>query len=205
MTFPIPSSLQEYYGNQAVRNAVDALVDVLDGADMPEVGWDEARNYNQALLMAAQVRADLADLLFRVWDATFGQADPARLGEEYFNWEEASPAAIWRERYVERYYYRDDRPADEDGRSDGLFVWLVPPTKRTIALGVDRFAEGDDLAELPANATDGLEGWHIAMNDGCSYLSNQSVEIAQFLANPSQTLEQFHRDAVEMVNFLAQN
>ena len=99
------------------------LVDVLDGVNMPDTGWEEARNYNQALLMAAQVRADLADLLFRVWDASFGQANPSCLGEEYFNSEAASPAAIWRERYVERYYYRDGRPAEEDRRSDGLFVW----------------------------------------------------------------------------------
>ena len=205
MTFPTPNSLQEYYGKQSVRNAVDALVDALDGADIPEVGWDEAWNYNQALLMAAQVRADLADLLFRVWDATFEQTNPAGLGEEYFNSDDASPAAIWRERYVERYYYRDDRPAEEDGRSDGLFVWLVPPTKKTISLGVERYVEGDDVAELPANAVDGLEGWHIAVNDGDSYVSNQPVEIAQFLAHPSQTLEQFRRDAVEIVNFLMQN
>ena len=58
MTFPIPQSLKEYYGDRAVRSAVDALAEKLKGIDMPEVGWEEGRNYNQALLMAAQVRAD---------------------------------------------------------------------------------------------------------------------------------------------------
>ena len=154
--------------------------------------------------MAAQVRADFADLFFRVWDTTFGHANPAGLGEEYFDCENASPDAFWKNEYLERYYYRDDRPADKDGRSDGLFVWLVPPTRRTIALGVERFAAGDDLAELPANAADGLEGWHVAMNDGYSYLSNQSVDMVQFLDDPCPTLDQFRRDAVEIVNFLCE-
>ena len=205
MTFPIPSSLQEYFGNQAVRNAVDALAEVLDGTNMPVTSWDEARNYNQALLMAAQVRADLADLLFRVWDATFGQANPAQLGEEYFDCESGSPAAIWNDGYVERYYYRDERPAEEDGRSDGLFVWRVPPTYIKIALGVDRFAEGDVALELPANAADGLEGWHVATIDDHTYLSYQSVDMAEFLGNPCLVLDRFRRAAVEMTNFLAQN
>ena len=53
MTFPIPASLTNHFGNPAVRRAVDALVDALDGNNMPESSWDEARSYNQALLMAA--------------------------------------------------------------------------------------------------------------------------------------------------------
>ena len=110
MTFPIPNSLQEYFGNLAVRNAVDSLAAALDGENAPQMGWDEARNYNQALLMAAQVRADLVDLLFRVWDATFGQANTLRLGVEYFDGQEDGfPAAVWRERHVERYYYPDEQ------------------------------------------------------------------------------------------------
>ncbi len=207
MTFQIPESLKEYYGNQAIRNAVDALVDALDGADMPAASWEEARNYGQALLMAAQVRADLADLLFRVWDATFGQTNPARLGEEYFDSEYASPAVIWGERYVERYYYRDGLPAEEDGPSDGLFAWLVPPTRRMIALGVERYSDGDKVLELPADAVDGLEGWHVAadMDGGYNYLTNEAVDIGEFLDDPCPALERFRRDAVEIVDFLTQD
>ena len=202
MTFPIPESLQKYYGNQAIRNAVDAL----DGTGMPDSFWEEARNYNQAVLMAAQVRADPVDLLFRVREATFGQANPARLGEEYFDYEKASPAAIWKERYVERFYYRDDRPMEEGGRSDGLFVWLVPPTMRTIALGVMRYSEDDSLVKLHANVAESLGGWHVAMevNNGYNYF-NRSVHIAQFLDDPCPALEGFRHDACEMVNFLLQN
>ena len=207
MTFPIPESLKHYFGDPAVRRAVNALADVLDGANMPDTSWDEARNYNQAILMAAQVRADFVDLLFRVWDATFGPANPAQLGEEYFaDQHDGYPAAIWNNLYVERYFYRDGRPADEDGRSDGLFVWLVPRTERMMALGVERFTEGDDIAEIRADAADGLEGWHVAndVDDDYTYFSNDPIDITEFLDNPCPIVDQFRRDAVEMVNFLAQ-
>jgi len=208
MTFPIPNSLQEYFGNLAVRNAVDSLAAALDGENAPQMGWDEARNYNQALLMAAQVRADLVDLLFRVWDATFGQANTLRLGVEYFDGQEDGfPAAVWRERHVERYYYPDEQTAENDGRSDGLFVWLVPPTKRMSAVGGERYSEGDEMAEMPANAADGLQGWHVAtsVDDDYTYFSNQPVDITEFLDNPCPVVERFRRDAIEMVEFLAQN
>ena len=206
MTFPIPESLQKYYGNQAIRNAVDELV-ALNGTGMLDSFWEEARNYNQAVLMAAQVRADLVDPLFRVWEATFGQANPARLGEDCINYENASPATIWNERYVERFYYRDDRPKDEGGRCDDLFVWLVPPTMRTIALGVMRYSEDDSLVKLHANAAESLGGWHVAMevNNDYNYFANRSVHMAQFLDDPCPALEGFRHDACEMVNFLLQN
>ena len=138
------------------------------GLICPKRAGKEARNYNQALLMAAQVRADLVDILFRVWDATFGQANPAGLGEEYFNCEDASPLPSG-----ESGMRNATTTATTDlrrGRTVGwLFVWLVPPTKRTIALGVERYSEGDDVAELPANAADGLEGWHVVANANDNY------------------------------------
>ena len=208
MTFPIPESLNHYFGDQAVRHAVDALADALDGNNMPKSVWEEARKYNQALLMAAQVRADFVDLLFRVWDRTFGPANPAQLGEEYFaDQHDGFPARIWSNGYVERYYYRDGRPADENGPSDGLFVWLVPPADRMIALGVERYADGEEVAEIPANAADRLDGWHVAdtVDDDYAYFSNQPVGITEFLGNPGPVVDRFRRDAVEMVNFLARN
>ena len=83
----------------------------------------------------------------------------------------------------------------------------VPPAKTRITLGVERYAEGDKLAKLPANAADGLEGWHVARNVNAryDYLANQSVDIAQFLGDPCPTLERFRRDAVEMVKFLGRH
>ena len=71
-----------------------------------------------------------------------------------------------------------------------------------IALGVERYSEGDDIAELPL--TDVPKGWHITryMDGGDYYFANDAVE---FLDDPCPMLDRFRRDAVEMVNFLTQN
>ena len=113
------------------------------------------------------------------------------MGEEYFAYEYWYPAAIWKERYVDHYYYRDGRPAEDGGRSDGLFVWLVPRMKRTIALGVLRYSEDDQFGNIPENAADDLEGWHVASNveDDYTYFSNQPVDITEFLDNPCPVVE----------------
>ena len=80
----VPTSVCEYYQNKAVRQAVDSLVDALEGKNTPEMNWMEARSYNKALLSAAQVRGDLIEFLFKVWEDSFGQADPGRLNGEIF-------------------------------------------------------------------------------------------------------------------------
>ena len=207
MTFPIPESLKKYFGDPAIGSAVDALVDALDGTDIPEVSWEEAQNYHRALLMGAQVRADLADLLFRVWDASRGQTNPARLGGEYFEYEYASPAEIWNNRSVFRSYYRGGRPVKEGGQSDGLYVWLAPPMKTTLELAVWRWDQDENLAEVQADGADGLEGWCVEhdVDEDSNYLANQSVDIAEFRDNPCSILERFRHNACEMIDLLVQD
>ncbi|MDE0270321.1 MAG: hypothetical protein OXP11_03855 [Gammaproteobacteria bacterium] len=106
-TIEIPESLKVYYENKAVRRAVDELVRKLDGAGMPDCDWEEAQNYNRALLMAAQVRADYMALLFDVWEATFGRSKPQRLGDQYFGHEYLSPKLVWEYEWLWRSYYVD--------------------------------------------------------------------------------------------------
>ena len=185
MTFYIPQGLKEYYGNVAIRRAVDALSASLDGTNMPEVQWEEARNYNQALLMAAQVRTDLVDLLFRVWDESFGKAEPYRLGEDYFEWCEGaySLSDIWKGKELGRFYYRDQLPPGEDKRSDGLGVNVSE--NRDLRLFVVRYEQGDSVAEPGAIAgTAGWESTHDATG-GYDHLVNQSVDVRHFSTIPA--------------------
>ena len=205
MTFHIPESLREYYGNVAVRCAVDALTKKLDGTEMPEVLWEEARSYNQALLMAAQVRADLVDLLFHVWEESFGQAEPDRLGEDYYGWEEGdyTLALIWKDKDLARYYYRDRLPPGEDGRSDQLGVMVSE--NRNLGLSVVRYAQGNDVAEPGAIArTEGWESTYDATDD-YDYLVNQPVDIGESLDNPCPALARFRDEARAVVDALCQH
>ena len=190
----IPESLRAYFDNRAVCRAVDELVDQLDGKDMPNCDWEEAQNYNQALLMAAQVRADYAALLFKVWDATFGDAAPHRLLGEYFDYEGHSPKMCWEDPGVYRAYYRDGDP-DEDGRHDDLCVYI---TKDSLELRVYRYNEDDelDVAGMPK-----LERWSTQQEDDESgpYLVNESVSRAVFFAEPDAVIHRFAEDAANVL------
>ena len=172
---------------------------------MPEARWEDVRNYNQALLMAAQVRADLVDLLFRVWDESFGRAEPDRLGEDYFAYEDGdcSLADLWESKELERNYYRDNLSPSEDGRADVLGVGV--PEKRSLGLYVVRYAESDEIAAPGAIA--GTEGWKITHDatDGYAYLVNQSVDVRKFLNDPCPALTRFRNDARAVVDALRQD
>lgn len=192
----IPESLRAYFDNKAVRRAVDELVDQLDGKDMPNCDWEEAQNYNQALLMAAQVRADYVALLFKVWDATFGDAAPHRLLGEDFDYEGHSPRMCWTDPWVYRGYYRDGDP-DEDGRRDDLRLDI---TKDYLELRVYRYNEG---GELDVAGTPKLERWSTQEDDESGpYLVNESVSPADFFAAPDAVIHRFAEDAANVVQAL---
>ena len=165
----IPDSLQSYFDNKAVHRAVDELIEVLDQQDMPACDWEEAQTYNQALLMAAQVRTDYVALLFNVWEASFGKSDPKRLLGEYFDYTQLSPSEIWEARWMWRSYFRDDDP-DEGGRLDDLCVYM---DEASLELRVYRYDVGGDL---DYSETPNLERWSTCTDDDeeVLYLANES-------------------------------
>ena len=196
----IPESLRSYFDNKAVRRAVDELVEGLDGQDMPECDWEEAQNYNQALLMAAQVRADYVALLFKVWDATFGGAAPHRLLGEYFECEDHSPKMCWDEPWVARRYYRDGDP-DENGRYDDLRVNF---TNDYLQLRVYRYNEDH---ELVVDGTRRLERWSTQQEEDESghYLINERVSQTDFFAGPDTVIHRFAEDATNVLQALLED
>ncbi len=198
-TIEIPKSLRTYYGNKAVRRAVDDLVGKLNEADMPDCDWDEAQNYNQALLMAAQVRADYVGLLFKVWDTTFGQSDPQRLMGEYFEYEKLSPNQIWgvENKCLWRDYYRNGDSV-EDGQCDSLHVRL---TEASLELMVYRFNDDD---ELDHSGTPKVEGWSTKHDDTWDgqYFANKSVSTEEFLNESEQVIDRFAEDADKIIQVL---
>ena len=198
-TIEIPESLRAYYCNKAVRRAVDELVGKLNGADMPDCDWDEAKKYNQALLMAAQVRTDYVALLFDLWDATFGKSDPQHLKGEYFDHELLSPNQIWDKecQCLCKDYYRSGDP-EQGGRCDELRVCL---SEDSLELSVYRF---NDDEELDHSKTPEVEGWSTKHDDtwGGQYLANKSVSTEEFLSEPKQVIDRFAEDAAKVIEVL---
>lgn len=193
----IPESLRSYFDNKAVRRAVDELVEKLDGQDMPECDWEEAQNYNQALLMASQVRADYAALLFKVWEATFGRSDPQRLLGEYFAYDQLSPSQIWEDEWLWRSCYRDGDP-DEGGRWDDLCVSMG---EDNLELRVYRYnADGEsNYSETPS-----VERWSTYTDDGEEVLclTNENLTRAEFFSDPDAVVHRFAKDATIIVEML---
>ena len=197
----VPNSLCEYYRNPAVRRAVNELAQRLDGNNTPELDWGEARNYNRALLSAAQVRADFIEFLFSVWENSFGQAEPERLRGEYFEWYALNPREIWNNGELERCYYRNGEP-EMGGRSDTLGVALYE-TNKLLYLYVGRYNEQEELVDLAE--TEMPEGWRIEHFDGDGYLVNCSADILDLCEDSAKTIERFVQDARAVVGYLLEN
>ena len=203
-TICIPKSVREYYTNKAVRKAVDALLEKLDGRDSPELGWNEARKYNQALLMAAQVRTDFIEFLFEVWDGSFGNAEPNRLQGEYFDFESSSPAGIWDESELARYYYRNGNP-DDDGPSDELGVFIEEVGDEiSLRLWVARYDNKNSNQTVP-NGMDELDGWEVEANGEGEYLVNKPISIMDLDCKDMRPIKRFAEDARRAVQFLVEN
>ena len=199
-TVTIPESLREYYGNKAIRRAVDALVDMLDGADMPDCDWEDARNYNRALLMAAQVRADHLALLFDVWNATFGTSVPQRTMDECFSfdYENQAPGQIWESGFLYRSYYPDGDP-EEQWRHHDLCVCL-----RDTNLELRCYQYDEDYALIEPRTPE-VEGWSITEPDDDeegSCLTNEGVNLADFLSDSDPVIERFAKDTDKIIEAL---
>lgn len=194
--FEIPEALKHFFTDKKVQGAVIDLVGKLDGKDIFECDWLEAQDYNQALLFAAQVRADFVDLHYQIWEDTFGINNPSILGVEYFNAEENSPSYVWENEIVQRYYYRSGN-IDENGRNDGL---LVRAGGEKIKLNIIRFDGNDNIVN--AEGLEEVKGWRSELIDDEFYLSNAAVDVKEFIHDPDALIEQFREDARRIIEAL---
>lgn len=188
----LPDSLRYYFTDQTVRKAVDSLVPQLGGENMPEVTWEEFQNYNQALLMAAQVRADYIELLARIWDGTFGKAGAAGLGE--VRYDQIDIYNIWRNKCLYQFTYCED--------NENSYDLCVYTTDKSLALKIWRYTD-DNYVPFDYEEFD-LSHWGIQLDRyyDLNYATTNPVQINEFVENPTDTVEMLHKAAQEMVGFL---
>ena len=201
----VPTSLCKYYQSKAVRQAVDSLIDGLDGKNIPEMNWMETRNYDRALLSAAQVRADFIEFLFKIWEDSFGQADPGRLQGQIFESKFWTPEKIWKDKALGRTYYRNGNP-DNGGSSDVLGVWL--DKRDRLRLSVNRY----DEHEYPVDPSgfDCPKGWKAENCDGADFMGNKrSSSIVELCRGDASKMDEVRKDmatkARTMVEHLLDN
>lgn len=196
--FEISDALKHYFEDARIRAAVDALLDDAAGGKMPESSWTEARDYNQALLMAVQTRTDFVDLKFRIWEEAFGKADPRRFGSDYFDWSYYKPSEIWRDGYLSRAYYRNEVGVGYTGEySEELYV-----CSENGRVGLRIYRWQDDSTQITPSVLDGVEGWRIASDADYEWAENVAVPIAAFLGNPDPVIQRFREEAQRAVDVL---
>ena len=135
--YTMPSSVQDYLSNAQTRNAVDSLLPLLDGKTIPEgLGTTEARQFNTALLSAAQVRHDFVDMLYEMWDLTFGEAIQGLNGiDPKFFSAEHSVQSIWNGGNVSKVIprhgidYECCAVLEHEGRDAGIYLAIYQLTK----------------------------------------------------------------------------
>lgn len=193
--FRVPDSIKAYFRDKSLQTAINSLVEKLDGENMPELNWEDARQYNQALLMAAQVRADFVEMHFSLWQETFGAAGASYLGYSYFEWDE-TPSHVWDECSLGNNFYREGSP-DDGGKSDCLYVSFEDDF---VKLRVYRYADDDTPTDFPEDPT--IAGWQLKFDDQHRFAQTKPVPINSFLKTPEDHVAEMKSAAVEMVKFL---
>ena len=204
-TFEIRDSLKSYFSDIRIEKAVDALLEQLDGENQPEMEWEEARNYNQALLMAAQVRADHNEMLFDLWDATFGTvlSLPDRRFKIEFESHYCTPDCMWQHGFTWRTMSRHGL---QSTLLTAAYELTVMHDDRMIMLSVAKWnAEKDGYQDFvfdPAQVGTG-DRWKSVPDDENDVIAKSTaVELTEFFAKPEQHISELQAAAREMVDYL---
>jgi len=191
----LPDSVKTYFNEKSLQTSIDSLVDRLDGKKMPESDWEQARSYNQALLMAAQIRADYVELMFGLWEETFGNSAAESLGSPFFDWDE-DPLSTWENDYLRHSFYRDGTPQDE-GKHEELYISFE---EEFVCLEVHRFLNNETPLDFSPKC--GLSLWDLKSDDGDIYARTERVPIKKFIANFDVEIAKLREAADEMVKYL---
>lgn len=203
--FEIPGSLRAYFDDKELSRAVDALTEVLQGDEPPVMKWSDAKAYNRALLMAAQVRADHNDMLFELWDRVFGAAVniPRRSFEVDFEANHCTPHRMFQDSFVWRTISREGLD-DED--LEETYELTIEHDKRIIFLSVSKWdATEDEYVDFifsPSNVSGGHWKRHTDDDDVASARS-APITISDFLDDPDPHIADMQQAAQAMVAYLA--
>lgn len=203
--FEIPGSLKAYFDDAKLGRAVDALTEVLQGGEPPVMEWTDAKAYNRALLMAAQVRADHNDMLFNLWDQVFGAAVniPRRSFEIEFEAENCTPHKMFAQGFV---WQTMSREGLDDEDLEVAYELTIEHDKRFIYLAVSKWdatvEEHVDFKISPSKVPSGHWKQH-KDDDGVISAHSAPIAIGDFLDDPDPHIENMGQAAQAMVAYLA--
>lgn len=206
-TFEISASVKDYFDPDKfhVRQALDDLCKDLSGNIAPEINSiANLLDYNRALHMAAQLRADYVEMLILIWDKVFGYASRQNpsLPRAKIDRQNYKPVDIWSDqRFLQELYL----PAGAKGKSRAyeLQVDIRDDDLSLIVCLYDGDEEGYiDLSGSPDEIGAGTN-WRREEDDDSTYYQTQGVEMVEFLRNPDAHIGSLRAAACEMINYLA--
>lgn len=127
MAIELGEAARAYFADATLRASVDDLLARDHAKEQQRLPWKQAREFNRALLMAEMARTQVIDVLFELWEQTWGRHVPDVLGDyEEEGQPSLMPADVWREPGIDRY-------ASE--MNNGLFPHAYWPNPTVFALG----------------------------------------------------------------------
>lgn len=202
--FEIPESVRVYFDDTKLQAAVDALVEVLQGDEPPDMDWTEAKAYNRALLMASQVRADHNDMLFNLWDRVFGAAIniPRKKFEVEFEGKDCIPEKIFADHVIWQTMSRDGLD-DED--LEMAYELRIMHNKHIIYLAIIKWNAEENVYvdfEFSPHEIDG-EYWKQYEDEDVTSARSALIPITDFLDDPEPHIMDMQQAAQAMVAYIS--
>ncbi|WP_405405052.1 hypothetical protein [Paracoccus sp. Ld10] len=203
--FEIRDSIRAYFTNKPVRKALDSLSETLQGDSLPEMKWHEARNFNQAILMAAQARADHNEMLFEIWERTFGRALEQAAGEFEVDLEHdiCTPDYMWNEGIVWQSMSRHGLLQPGLVQAFELYVCAGLEGVYLLVAKWDGSQEAHGSFDFdPADIGDGSAWASMEDDDGDVVGQTPLVSLTDFMADPDQHIASMRDAAEDIVSYL---
>ena len=212
-SFKINPSLNDYFAptNEKLRVAANALCEVLQGEDMPQTNsMAEARAYNRALALAAQLRADYVEMLFNVWSTTFGrELEEKYSGKFIVDYESEYRAinVIWGNDDVYNVIFA--KRLRNSGKEE-VFALYVEADEGIIHIKVWKYSRKDEVYlgfEFSTDADQDGILWEVQEDedDNTKFMSSAGVSIAELIGSPITALVKLRQEAAAVLAFIAES
>lgn len=119
--FEIPRSVEDFLASGKLKTVVDNLLGNLTGS-APVETREEVLAYNQGILLAVQVRADMVKMLFELFETCVASQakSPAGALIESFDATDHEINDVWNDPMVSSSFYRND-----DGKMKGEHIMVA--------------------------------------------------------------------------------
>lgn len=211
--FKINLSIEGYFApkNQNLRVAANALCEVIQGKNMPQTtSMADARSYNRALALAAQLRADYVEMLIDVWSMSFGkEIDSNFLGKFVLEYESehCSINDIWERGNLYNVIFAERQ---KKSRKQDVFELYVVADEGVIHLAVYKYSvEGEKYLDFEFSVdTDHDEiFWEVQEDEDNSrkFMSSAGVSVAELIESPTNALAKLRQEAAAVLAIIAEH